>query len=113
MTEQEIIEGNKLIALFMGYKETIVHTLSGKPSYPAIQFEYEHIAVSNLAYEGKYHTSWDSLIPVYKKLKGILKQLNTDESSYFSDRLSNALLRVDISLLQEVIVDVIKWYNQQ
>jgi hypothetical protein len=61
MTNEQIIEGNKLIAIFMAakYNERLdLVYLEGKPSMYSIN-------------ELKYHTSWDWLMPVVEKIEGI------------------------------------------
>ena len=58
MSEKEIIEGNKLIAEFMGIK--IIQSRYGC-NHPLVTCPYPDY--SNL----KYHSSWDWLMPVVEK----------------------------------------------
>ncbi len=75
MTNEQILEGNKLIAEFMGYKEGFPHEID----FVGIQtvegyripehdnnFRDDHDAhINDWAIEDlKYHTSWDWLMPV-------------------------------------------------
>lgn len=64
MTEKEIIEGNKLIAEFVGWKynsETANHGIRDNC----------WIRKHEVVYELKYHSSWDWLMPVVEKIESI------------------------------------------
>lgn len=67
--EQEIIEGNKLIAKFMGARgyylnEDIITYPAGDNPEPSIN---NGTATHNI-YDLKYHSSWDWLMPVMEKI---------------------------------------------
>ena len=59
MSEQEIIEGNKLIAEFMGYKFI-------EDWHQYWRLSDKHLLLEN---ELKYHSSWDWLMPVVEKIE--------------------------------------------
>lgn len=111
MNTQEIIEGNKLIAEFMGLSYCTKHQYEGwyKNS------EYNHRICD--FYRLKYNSSWDWLMPVVEKIEGTkqadiiihtknLVQIsyNKETKTYFSG-----------SLLQNTwlaCAEFIKWHNQ-
>lgn len=70
-------DGNKLIAEFMGYKEP----------------------------EGKFHSSWDWLMPVVEKIR------NTKDDSIFKERVFTRLVKCNIRDTYSAVVDFIIWHN--
>ena len=121
----EIIEGNRLIAEFMGL-------LSGKTQYP---FTKPNESVNYRV--SQYHTSWDWLMPVVEKIslipfpkdKGWKDEDYKDFSAYpyprtFGMRNTEGkfMVRLNASQLFEAdtlieatwlaVVDFITWYNQ-
>ena len=103
MSEQEIIEGNKLIAEFMGLREQtdpterwLGHWFSGSERFDRLH----------------YNTSWDWLMSVVDKIYSLDKYykykmyLNPFESE-LKDLFPN------IEKVYEFCLDFIKWYNQQ
>lgn len=117
MKEQEVIEGNKLIAEFMGF-ETIIHDgkLCRKRHWTNESTEY--------------HSSWDWLMPVVEKIENSLKLK-------YEVEIGNNLYAVNENLYRCIIHDAgnafhlelesnskaesvwlavtkfIQWYNQQ
>lgn len=70
MNQERIKSGNEIIARFMGHK------------FP----KDKEIGVSRkrsscIRTEHKYHSSWDSLMPVYKKLSSELKKMSKEIQS--------------------------------
>lgn len=65
----------------------------------------------------KYHTSWDWIVPVYKKIKGmhldILKQSFVMAYMHAAGPMNSAWSFVDIEKLHKGIYQFITWYNQQ
>lgn len=55
----------------------------------------------------KYHASWDWLIPVVDLCAGRCKY------SIQRDRITFALLSIDIKKIYEAVVQFIEWYNEQ
>jgi hypothetical protein len=65
MKTEEIVEGNKLIAEFMGYTPysdgwiTIPHET------------FDTVVDSEIVYQLRFHTSWDWLMPVVEKIESL------------------------------------------
>ena len=96
MTQDEIIEGNKLIAEFMGAIVNKDGTVKG----------YSQIQIPGYG----YHTSWDWLMPVANKWDR-LKITGTLRQEYESrcDELDSAASLYDIKEIYTVLLDNIKW----
>jgi hypothetical protein len=126
MTEQEIIEGHKLIAILDGWK------LKGEPEYtkPYSIFEKyfddsgypKQIPFTNPngeVYEDftklmKYHTSWDWLMPAWYKFRGLsLPYELCHLHANYCARISQQIAYGTIANVYPVLVNAIKWYNQQ
>ncbi len=108
MTNEEIIEGNKIIETFnsgrLRYNNSkegeLMGRIRGSKGHENI---YDYIKVSNL----KYHYSFGSLMPVVKRIQ----QLPIEDFSKKKPVMS-ALMDVEIESLWLSIVVFIKWYNQ-
>lgn len=76
LTPQEKIEGNKLIAEFMGATplENDNHWFKGLDPYPHPMRE------TSL----EYHTSWDWIMPVVEKIKNFKERRENGELRFFS-----------------------------
>lgn len=123
MTTEEILEGNKLIAEFMGWQFIGMDRNSvWQNKQPVFKRGKKEPHLFLKAFE--YHSSWDWLIPVYNK---ILKTLNDDKNLLLSIKgnplinhiIKNVLdassidLQIHISSSFLKVVDIIKWYNTQ
>jgi hypothetical protein len=117
MTQEEIIEGNKLIAEFMGLH---FHKIGWVDKYH-IDGNYESIILD-------YNWSWDWLMPVVEK---IYKLPSTNEYYGFSFVMHNSTFRFGIDNRNEqgltlhtskkdepfilgtwlAVIEFIKWYN--
>lgn len=104
----EIIEGNKLIETFKGERELapsgkIFGIKRGSPK------EYENWY--NIVYveDLKYHSSWDWLMPVVKKI-GEMKVGNGDPNLY--DEIDYALRPAIIENVWLAVIEFIQWYNK-
>jgi hypothetical protein len=101
MNEQEIIEGNKLIADFMGWQ----HHEDKK---------YDAHEMSNL----KYHTSWDWLKPVVDKFMSIPPETFNYDSKGMSqlrtwkEKIKAISIYSNIMEVYNPLIEAIKWYNQ-
>ena len=117
MKKEEILEGNKIIAEFMDKK------------FVGSNGEHIDIEFQGRPLTAHYHTSWDWLLPVYKKLVTQLKKLSSDIKSYkgCSWVSKQATLKhiddCDCAIRCEIwgvriidafngIVETIKWYNE-
>ena len=124
MTNQEILENNKLIAKFMGWNEhpkynTYVINLDPKRKTPYW---------SNINYEGSlddfnYHSSWDWLMQVIEKIEEMVDKNDThynvlsSRTSLLISTHSNPeyIVNYNENKLKAhwlTIVEFIKWYNQ-
>lgn len=126
MEQTEIIEGNKLIADFMGWHYNKSGQWSRKEDFVIIDGEEYSEKWERLL---KFHTSWDWLMPVVEKIESLHDSVFSffivqDEcdialsSSYkengedwdapnFAQRKGNKLLST-----WSAVVDFIKWYQQ-
>ena len=139
MTQEEIIEGNKLIAKFMEFKSTnkCVRSESGKyydyhsnPNFICIKedeicvesekgyglVEQDYLFVEDL----KFNSSWDWLMPVVEKIENVL---DGDVSVIISDASCSISYSNSYSICAEAYtkieaiwlacVNFITWYNLQ
>jgi hypothetical protein len=122
MKQQEIIDGNKLIAEFIEM-ENVIYGDTGVTYYK-----------NNIPYQTfklEFHSSWDWLIPIMQKIGtlGFMVTLEFDEKPYltyisikdnstatyidedYEDR--DYEIESDIHLAWFNVVNFIKWYNKQ
>lgn len=114
MTQQEILEGNKLIAKFMelhedkSFTETDnerkqVKTFAGSPMYNI------NGVISNL----RYNFSWDWLIPLCHKIAEINCEIEQIDILKMPQWEFGSLgLESPIEAVWKACVEFIKWYNQ-
>lgn len=104
-------DNNELIAEFMGGKwETI--SWGGVPT-PAFHFPDWHITdwpTTIHAETFQYHTSWDWLMPVVKKI-GDLYPFDFG-SRHEITRLHSLSLFASIEKVYAAVVEFIRWYNE-
>lgn len=128
MTQEEIIEGNKLIAEFMGgksYKGSnyIFYSFINGNIKPYSEFldEFKWGYGCPLDYELKFHSSWDWLMPVVEKIY-MLDEVKDVAVHYDYTRiwLQKGFIESNSytynSFIEEcwlTIVEFIKWYNEQ
>lgn len=93
----EIQEGNRLIAEFMGDN---------------VNYEYNRQSPSNKTVKKilRYHTSWDWLMPVIKKIKDWVPVNNMGISLY--QPINKELQLLDIETTFNAVIKFITWYNQ-
>jgi hypothetical protein len=130
MTEQEILDGNELIAKFM-YPQRDKRRKDYPFPFAVIQVvPAEDIIGYGKVPEGeikhfsgppnmiKYHSSWDWLMPVVEKIEGLGHiitirdqdcwiDLNTGEEFGAGSQGSK------LSSIYVAVIDFIKWYNKQ
>lgn len=117
--EKEILEGNKLIAEFekrawetnwFCYPNVYPYYYDKPKSYVN---KTKRVCLSDL----QYHTSWDWIMPVCKKLDrlaedGIIE--HTIDYQFWCDKLDDAVTRnYDIAPVFKITVEFIQWYNTQ
>ena len=137
MTNEEIIEGNILIAEFMGLRHfnPLGYSLrrDGSENYFVEFPKYENIQFNNLVQEDdvhyylKFHSSWDWLMNVVEQIES-LPCIST--SYYFNVRISQGYIEIEgligekifrnssiengkINALWLAIVDFIKLFNNR
>ena len=119
-TEQiDIIQGNKLIAEFMGaelegtMKGKLVYGIKG-PCSGKTDFYYPS--------ELKYHASWDWLMPVVEKIKELMYDQDMNVKGSLGNKIKYVTLytaifesfqQVDINKTYTAVVEFIKWSNEQ
>jgi hypothetical protein len=106
------METNKLIAEFMGIKPTMerpdVYSYVDTPFFMVREDNPEKV-MEAIAKYAKYQTSWDWLIPVIKKIKGIVESHNMQLYVGMSQRLNP--FEYSIESIYEGVVEFIKNYN--
>ena len=127
MEQNEILEGNKLIAKFMGgkYQKANKKQDIEERYFNLINNGYYH-TVSQL----RYHISWDWIMPVVKKIETfrfhqfsvtitddlceITKFVNTDKNLKKCKQLKIISILSDnkINAVYLAVVEFIKWYNK-
>ena len=96
------IESNRLIAEFMGYEiYTSEYKLGRKVNPIFVKIGRTDFTLKQL----KYHSSWDWLIPVLKKIKS----LDVDMSTW---RMITHPLDYDIEMVSKQSAEFIQWYNK-
>lgn len=119
MEQQTIIDGNKLIALFDGWTEHNIVSLSAKPDFIMLHHDnYPPMRLENIE-DMQYHSSWDWLMPVIEKIESI----KSNNGRHYFRIHSNSVDISDTDILiypegktkLEVaylsVVAFIKWYN--
>jgi hypothetical protein len=131
MTKEEIIEGNKLIAEFMGgknlgrkgYTEYDYYSIEDRPKQEWTNTtggsyeESDEYIVTSL----EYRSSWDWLMPVVEKIE---EQLNAPVHIWSDECKMKPFYDVEfhkdggkgfskINAVWLCVVEVIKWYNEQ
>lgn len=113
MTQEQITEGNRLIAEFMGWRfngteftappefEVIIPFISQPRRATSLHcFKTTLFKIEEL----RFNVSWDALMPVIQKIGTI------DE--FLPEPLSNVTLYSTIEEVYKEVVSSIKWYNQ-
>lgn len=121
MTQEEIIEGNKLIAEFDGYKFVNDDSLA----YPNGYYYYPNDGCGNSLKEleeFEYNSSWDWLMPVIEKIEktgccaSIINNgcnIKTFISGDNGFNLNACDFESKIQTVYAVVVEYIKWYNKK
>ena len=117
MSEQEIIEGNKLIAEFMGIKQNDFGHWINKNHLLGSQSKL-------FDFELKYHSSWDWLMPVVEKIENDLQDsfnvdiINKNQceivrngNEFICGYGFETIYHSKIKAVYYSVVEFIKWYN--
>ena len=131
MTTEEIIEGNKLIAEFMGFQKcNCIRNENGRYYDYYLSDKFELIKEVKICIEGehgfglenqdlcfiedlKFHSSWDWLIPVIDKIHSSNYYVDyyLSELGQFNNGVHINTKFIEVSF--NVVVEYIKWYNVQ
>ena len=111
--KNSILEGNKLIAEFMGYKLAKCNNgLAWESPYKkSVEDTFElhgRLWRENDSYY-KFHTSWDWLMPVANE---IIKSRDEQNADWDLTDLKYALCTTNIELVYKAVVKFINEYNQ-
>lgn len=125
LTNEEILEGNKLIATFMdaeifGIKETGDNPL--RAIFTPLRFDAAIKAGYNL--QMSYHSSWDWIMPVIDEIEsknGCSYKVTlmyafasvTDISQHGEPYIIRSIGHTRITTAYNLVVKFINWYNQQ
>lgn len=98
MSEQEILEGNKLIAEFMGYK------------IPNQTHKLNWIVYKDVFQPMLFNTSWDWLMPAIKECLNKSEE-NLADWEYYYEQIDDSFFQIEIHQTWSAVVEFIKWYN--
>lgn len=114
MTTNNIQEGNKLIAEFMG---GILWRVSRNDNIDRIKMTHTAFPDKMLTCkisELRYHSSWDWLMPVVQKIKEVYNTLDLEIALFKENEpLFNMTIFADIQTVWKFCVQFIQWYNIQ
>lgn len=121
------LEGNKLIALFWGYKYYPAdkwYKINGYKEHYFIENDnhevYENKTHRTLLTDMQFHEDWSWLMPVCKKWDDLSEKENSIFFEYnefktqyikLSDKLDDLVTCYDITPVFNQLVENIKWYN--
>lgn len=106
MTQEQITEGNRLIAEFMGIK---IIPNRGEAKIEHFVFDEGTLAIWDL----KYHQSWDWLMPVVKKAFDSLVGNTEDWTFLIEKRIKDSVLLIDIEQTWKYVVEFAKKHNEK
>lgn len=99
-----IKDKNGMIAEFMGYKWLDDDNMWVKGEWPKGKVMDNDL---------EYDTSWDWLVPVVKKCKTVLSNPRDANDVYILQDLETAIFSCEITIVFNVVIGFIKWYNEQ
>lgn len=110
----DIIEGNRIIAGWMGLDTVTIKTAQHPNGFPHAMDE-GHGGYKPL----QYHTSWDWLMPVIAKIKDNAEDFKSrrfrskygGEAEDLLDRIDLTLSYIEIKDVHEAVTNFIQWYN--
>lgn len=113
----DTLEGNKIIAEFMGWELKKRETWIGK------KLEYDlyewHIPEDNVFFPTyhlwktlNFHSSWDWLMPAVKKWNDlVISKRNGVSEGWTKWQYKTVMLRTDIKPVFKDLAEAIQWYN--
>lgn len=110
MDGKEIVEGNRVIARFMGYRE--IRGWDGWEYGYTLHPTINAGCTSDI--ELRYYLSWDSLMPVVKEISDMVYNHHWDEQYNPRGRwvaIANELQNVNLENVWFCVVKFIQWYN--
>jgi hypothetical protein len=108
-----VYENNQIIAEFMGgkTKSTVLRTIGDRMTDDEHWLPFHGIVkFSHL----KYHSSWDWLMPVVRKI--VEYSVNESEDAFMSDVYTSILDTIPLASIEDgykVVIEFIEWYNEQ
>lgn len=125
MTEQEILEGNKLIAEFMQYNDIDCHECKHSSVCNHLQCG---LSTQEKIEQFKFHSSWDWLMFVVQKVTKLIQdqqyipigkyqeykeQYNIYEEQWrkLFDYQAYNFFKADIESIYKAMISFIEWYN--
>lgn len=121
MKTEKIIESNKLIAEFMGMKPQIANNNYSRPREIFYKSEQKFPnKLTSFCYASflLYHTSWDWLMPVIRKIGTIFfidyEGYGNFDIQYMmgNSELGWHLTLANIDEVYDIVIKFIKWYNK-
>lgn len=116
MNREQIIEGNQLIAEFMGGKYKTVY--NGVDNSQQDYFFMPNDTIDNprmdFEHDLPYHKSWDWLMPVYQEISRIWVNDTRPKQKEWEDTyraIQNRLGLNQIFGMWQLVVHFIQWYN--
>jgi len=115
MEKKDVIEGNCVIAFFMGGKKS---RIDNDTRY--IRFPEPHAGTETYAFYKqnlKYHKSWDWLMPVVERIEGLGYDVFIGTNScYLSKPNQQVVVHTNkfenkLQTVYEAIVSFVEWYN--
>lgn len=117
--EAKIIEGNKLIAEFMGFRNYAgggERVICNASLTPFAAYDFAH---GNDLDKLKFHSSWDWLMPVLMEIgnrTGYTLVMNEDVSYWCNEGQHDELPEFrgysNIENIWEAVIEFIKWHNK-
>ena len=114
MEKENIIDSNKLIAEFVGWRvkpgsmyfQVFKPQAKNPTSIKAVhRWPSEESAWNSIVEKCQYHKSWDDLISILIKCHDMAIELDYDEV-----RFEYALIRMRKNLVHDIIIEFIKWW---
>lgn len=105
-----VIEGNKLIAVFDGWFQDPKLNKNGNVNWRHPE-RAKYFPTTESSF--KYHTSWDWLMPVVKKWNDlVVEKRNEGGVGWTKWQYKTIMLRTEIEPLYKDLVESLQWYNQ-